>query len=196
MASGSNQSFNYVNDYDSVESAAHPYAEYDRMSRTVLPMFAVFMPVADARRTTSMDFAVSVMSCLGIKHFIQGSRVPAAAPRSIDVASEGGRLSGEEVAGIVVGSVVGATIVGAVLNLYRVRAARTYGVSVDGVANESQQIEMLVLAEADSGGALQEVGSDDACGFELPDETEVEFAELAGCTSNATEVEPWLNLPR
>jgi hypothetical protein len=137
-ASGSNQSSNYVNDYDSVESAAHLHAEYDRTSWIVLPMFAMFISVADIRRTTRMDFAVSVMSCLGIKRFNQGSSVPAAAPRFADVASKVGRLRAREVAGIVAGSVMCASILGAMLNLYRLRQSETGESNGDRVANDPQ----------------------------------------------------------
>lgn len=70
------------------------------------------------------------------------------------------------------------------LNLYRLRKARTDGMSDDGVANESQQLEMLVLAEANSDEVLQAVGSEGAYGFELPDTTGVEFVELADCTNS------------
>jgi hypothetical protein len=45
-------------------------------------------------------------------------------------------------------------------------------------ANEAQQIGMLVLVEASSKGALQEVGSRDAYRLELPDATDIEFVEL------------------
>jgi hypothetical protein len=45
-------------------------------------------------------------------------------------------------------------------------------------ANEAQHIEMLVLVEGSSEGALQKVGSKDAYRLELPDATYIEFVEL------------------
>jgi hypothetical protein len=51
-------------------------------------------------------------------------------------------------------------------------------------ANEAQQIEILVLVEAGSERALQEVNSKDACRLQLADATDIEFVELMSCTNH------------
>jgi hypothetical protein len=50
--------------------------------------------------------------------------------------------------------------------------------------NEARQIEMLVLVEAGSEAALQEVISKNACRLELADATDIEFVELVSCTNH------------
>jgi hypothetical protein len=68
------------------------------------------MPVADAGRITNMDFTNSVVSCLGIKRFNQGSKVPAEAPQAPSTNLHVQELNGEATAGIVVGSVVAVSL--------------------------------------------------------------------------------------
>jgi hypothetical protein len=183
-ASRSNQSFNYVNDYDSVESITDPHAKYDRMSWTVLPTLAVFMPVADARRITSMDFTTSVVSCLGIKHFNRGSRVPAAAPEVPPTNSHVQRLNGGAIAGIAIGSVVGLSLAWVMLSLYRLRRSKANWVGIDPNGDEALQMDLLGLVEAGSEGAVQEIDSEEAHISELPDTMSENLVELVGCASH------------
>ena len=155
-------SFNYVNDYDSVESVTDPHAKYDRMSWTVLPTLAVFMPVADARRITSMDFTTSVVSCLGIKFFNQGSRVPVAAPDVPPTNSHVQRLNGGAIAGIAIGSVVSLGVAWVMLSLYRLRRSKANRVGIDPNGDQALQMDLLGPVEAGSEGAVQEINFEEA----------------------------------
>ena len=183
-ASKSNQSFNYVNNYDSVESITDPHAKYDRMSWTVLPTLAVFMPVADARRITSMDFTTSVVSCLGIRHFNQGSRVPAATPDVPPTNSHVQRLNGGAIAGIAIGSVVSLGAAWVMLSLYRLRRFKANRVGIDPNGDQALQMDLLGPVEAGSEGAVQEIDFEEAHISELPDTTSENLVELVGCASH------------
>jgi hypothetical protein len=142
------------------------------------------MPVADARRITSMDFTTSVVSCLGIKHFNRGSRVPAAAPEVPPTNSHVQRLSGGAIAGIAIGSVVGLSLAWVMLSLYRVRRSKANRVGIDPNGDEALQMDLLGSVEAGSEGAFQEINSREAHISELPDTTSENLVELVGCASH------------
>lgn len=187
-STGTNQTFNLVDGYDASEDPANPRREYDRMSWEVLTTLAVFMPVANARRTTSMDYAVSVVSCLGAPNFLRGSRIPEAPPKPTPVNLGGGGLGGGAIAGIVVGSVVGVGIVVATLAFCWLRKRRTRRkseISPPSVVypeDKPQYAEVDPLAPAEFGNdrALQEIDSREAYAPELPDAASKDPVELAG----------------
>jgi hypothetical protein len=189
-SSSANQSFNFVDGYNAAESPADPRGEYDRMSWELLATMAVFMPVADARRSTSMNFAVSVLSCLGVKHFNEGSRVPAAAPEPTPVDLGEGGLSGGAIAGIVVGSVVGFSIIVAGVVFYWLRKRKIRRKSEasppDVVYPDDKppyaEVDPLAPAEFGDERALQEIDSRQVHNHELPDAASKDPIELAGST--------------
>jgi len=189
-SSNFNQSFHHVDGYDTFEDAATPRKEYDRSSWVLLATLAVFMPVANARRTISMDYAVSVVSCLGVKHFNQGSRVPAAAPEPTSVHLGGKDLSGGVIAGIVVGSVVGVGIIVAAAAFFWLRKRKTRRRSEAGPPHvvypddkpPYSAVDPLAPAEFGDERALQEIDSREAYKSELPDTASRDPVELAGST--------------
>ena len=192
-SSQSNQSFNLVDGYDTNEEPAAPREVYDRASWTLLATLAVFMPVANARRQISMNYAVSVLSCLGVTHFNQGSRIPAAAPQPTPVNLGDGGLSRGVIAGIVVGSVTGAGIVVAGIVFWWLRKRKTRRKS------EASQpaavylddkppyavVDPLAPSEFGDERALQEIDSREAYHSELPDAASKDPVELAGSTTHA-----------
>lgn len=150
----------------------------------VLPTLAVFMPVPDARRITSMDFTTSVVSCLGIKHFDQDNRVPAAAPKAPPTNLHVQKLNGGAIAGIVIGTMAGVSLALVMLSLYRLRKSKIKRVGFDPNGNEAQQMDSLVPVEAGREGAFQEIDSEEAHISELPDTISENLIELVGCTSH------------
>jgi hypothetical protein len=187
----SNQSFNLVDGWNTNEDPEAPYEWYDLSSWTVVTTLAVFMPVANARRTTSMNYAVSVLSCLGIKQFNEGSRVPAPAPEPTPVNLDSGGLGGGAIAGIVVGSVVGVGIVvaGLVFCWLRKRKARRKSEAgpSDVVYPEDKPpyavVDPLAPAEFGDESTLQEIDTREAYRSELPDAAIRDPVELAGSTA-------------
>jgi hypothetical protein len=187
----SNQSFNYIDGYDTFEDGATPRKEYDRSSWTLLATLAVFMPVANARRTISMDYAVSVVSCLGVKHFNQDSRMPAAAPQPTPVNLGGGGLSGGDIAGIVVGSVAGVGIIVAAADFFWLRKRKAIRRKSEADPPDIvypddkppySAVDPLAPAEFGDERALQEIDSREAYKSELPDQASKDPVELAGST--------------
>jgi len=189
-SSSSNQSFNFVDGYNAAESPDDPRGEYDRMSWELLATMAVFMPVSDARRSTSMNFAVSVLSCLGVKDFNEGSRVPAAAAEPTPVSLGGEGLSGGAIAGIVVGSVVGVGIVVAGVSIFWLRKRKMRRKSEasppDVIYPDEKppyaEVDPLAPAEFGDERALQEIDSRQVHNHELPDAASKDPIELAGST--------------
>lgn len=187
----SNQSFNLVDGWNTNESPNAPHEWYDLSSWTVVATLAVFMPVANARRTTSMNYAVSVLSCLGIKQFNEGSRIPAPAPEPTPVNLGSGGLGGGAIAGVVVGSVVGVGIVvaGLVFCWLRKRKARRKSEASppDAVYPEDKPpytvVDPLAPAEFGDESTLQEIDTREAYRPELPDASIRDPVELAGSTS-------------
>ena len=197
-SSSSNQSFNRVDTYDATEDQPNPRGVYDRSSWVLLATLAVFMPVADARRTISMDYAVSVVSCLGVNHgnnhsYNEGSRVPAAAPEPtpVNLGDEG--LGGGAIAGIVVGSVAGVGIIAAAAAFSWLRKRKTRRMSEasppDVVYPDEKPekppyvaVDPLSPAEFGDDRALQEIDSREAYKSELPDVASKDPVELAGST--------------
>jgi hypothetical protein len=185
-SSSSNQSFNRVDTYDATEDQPNPRDVYDRSSWVLLATLAVFMPVADARRTISMDYAVSVVSCLGVNHgddhsYTQGSRVPAAAPEPTPVNLGGGGLSGGAIAGIVVGSVVGVGVIVAAAVFIWLRKRKTRRMpeaSTPDIIYPKDKpekppyvaVDPLSPPEFEDERALREIDSRDAYRSELPDD--------------------------
>ena len=192
-SSQSNQSFNLVDGYDTNEDPAAPREVYDRASWTLLATLTVFMPVANARRQISMNYAVSVISCLGVTHFNQGSRVPAAAPQPTPVNLGNGGLSGGVIAGIVVGSVIvaGINVAGIAFCWMRKRNARRKSeASPPGAVYPDEKppytaVDPLAPAEFGDERALQEIDSREAYHSELPDAASKDPIELAGSTAHA-----------
>ncbi|KAM0715167.1 hypothetical protein Q7P37_009632 [Cladosporium fusiforme] len=185
---GSNQTFNLIDGYDASESGPGSHIRYDRMSWTVLPTITVFMPVANARRDVSMDYARSVVNCLHIDHYNQGSRVPAAPPQPTSVYLGGGGLSKGAIAGIVVGSVVGVGLIVAAAGFcwWRKRRARhtqepTTTETTENVYPEDKPSHVGVLpAEFGDENALREIDSKDPYKSELPGMDARDPVELAG----------------
>jgi hypothetical protein len=185
----SNETFHLVNTYDNVEDPADPRQWYDRFSWEVLPTLTIFMPVANARRSTSMEYPVTAVQCLGIKQFTEGSRVPAAAPEPMPLVVSSKGLSGGAIAGIVVGAVVGVGAIVAVVWfcwLRKRRAKRQSAVIAPPPPtypdDKPQYVEVdpLAPAEIDDGRALQEMDSTEAYRSELPAATSKDPVELAG----------------
>lgn len=150
------------------------------------------MPVANARRTTSMNYAVSVLSCLGIQQYNEGSRVPAPAPEPTPVDLGGGGLGGGAIAGIVVGSVVGfGIVVAGVAFLWLRRKRKTRRKSEasppDNLYPEDKPsyaaVDPLAPAEFGDESTLQEIDTRHPYRSELPDAAIRDPVELAGSTS-------------
>ena len=188
-----NQTFNLVDGWNSNEDPAAPRAVYDRSSWEVLVTLAVFMPVANARRTTSMNYAVSIMACLGIQQFNEGSRVPAPAPQPTPVDLNDGGLGGGAIAGIVVGSVVGVGIVVASVVFFWLRKRKTRrklkARPVEVVYPEDKppyaEVDPLAPAEFGDENTLQEIDTGEPYRSELPDAAIRDPVELVGSTSYA-----------
>jgi hypothetical protein len=186
----SNETFHLVDTYADNEDPADPRQWYDRFSWEVLPTLTVFMPVANARRTTSLKYPVTAVHCLGIKQFIEGSRVPAAAPEPIPLVASSKGLGGGAIAGIVVGSVVGVSAIIAVVWfcwLRKRRSKRQSGAiapppppSYPDDKPQYAEIDPLAPAEIDDGRALQEMDSTEAYRSELPASASKDPVELAG----------------
>jgi hypothetical protein len=187
----SNQSFNLVDGWNTYESPTAPHEWYDLSSWTLVATLAVFMPVANARRTTSMNYAVSVLSCLGIKQFNEGSRVPDPAPQPAPINLNSGGLGGGAIAGIVVGSVVVVAIFLASIAFYWLRkrkARRKSEASPSDTAYPEDKppyavVDPLAPAEFGDESTLQEIDTREACRSELPDAAIRDPVELAGSTS-------------
>lgn len=196
----SNQSFNRVDFYDTFENAATPQKEYDRTSWVLLATLAVFMPVANARRTISMDYTVSVVSCLGVKHFNEGSRVPPTAPEPTPVNLGGGGLGAGTIAGIVVGSVVGVGVVVAAIAFFWLRKRKTRRKSEAAPPDISYPddkppyavVDPLAPTEFGDERALQEIDSREAYKSELPDAASKDPIELAGSEPYAQSDVKWV----
>jgi hypothetical protein len=188
----SNETFHLVATYDEVEDPANsPWYYYDRFSSEVLPTMTVFMPVANARRGTTMRYPVTAVHCLGIKQFIEGSRVPLAAPEPTPLASSGKGLGGGAIAGIVVGAVVGVGALVAVVWFcwLRKRKAKRKSEAIPppppSYPDDKPQyaeVDPLAPAEIDDGRALQEMDSTEAYRSELPAAANKDPVELAGST--------------
>ena len=138
-----------------------------------------------------MNYAVSVLSCLGIKQFNEGSRVPTPAPEPAPVNLENGGLGGGATAGIVVGSVVGVGIfvAGIVFCWLRKRKAeRKSEASPSNIVYPEDKppyavVDPLAPAEFGDENTLQEIGTREAYMSELPDAAIRDPVELAGSTS-------------
>lgn len=186
-----NQSFNLVDGWNSNEDPAAPREVYDRSSWEVLVTLAVFMPVANARRTTSMNYAVSIMACLGMQQFNEGSRVPAPAPQPTPVDLNDRGVGGGAIAGIVVGSVVAVGIVVASVVFFWLRKRKTRRKSQasppDNIYPEDKppyaEVDPLAPAEFGDESTLQEIDTTEPYRSELPDAVIRDPVELAGSTS-------------
>jgi hypothetical protein len=190
----SNETFHLVATYDDFEDTLGgfpPRYYYDRYSLEVLPTMTVFMPVANARRGTTMKYPTTALHCLGIKQYTEGSRVPAAAPEPTPIDESGGALSGGVIAGIVVGAVVAVGAIAAVVWFcwLRKRRAKRQSEAIPPPPaypdDKPQYVEVdpLALAEIDDGRALQEMDSTEAYRSELPAAASKDPVELAGSAS-------------
>lgn len=183
-----NETFNYVNGYDDSESSAESHVHYDRMSWEVLPTMTVFMPVANARRDVSMNYAVSVLRCLRITDFSEGSRVPAAAPQPIPINLGSKKLSSGAIAGIAVGSVAGVGLVAAAAVFWWLRKRKAKRSAETALAaphyaypeEKKPPYTEASPTEVDNDNALQESDSRDPYKAELPDAASRDPVELAG----------------
>jgi hypothetical protein len=186
----SNATFHLVDTYADVEDPADPRQWYDRFSWEVLPTLTVFMPVANARRTTSLKYPVTAVHCLGVKQFIKGSRVPAAAPEPLPLVASSKGLGGGAIAGIVVGAVVGvgATVIVVWFRWLRKKKVKRQSEAIPPPPPPSYpddkpryaEIDPLAPAEIDDGKALQEMDSTEAYRSELPSSASKDPVELAG----------------
>jgi len=133
-----------------------------------------------------MDFTTSVVSCLGIEHFNQGSRVPAAAPEVPPTNSPVQRLDSGAIAGIAIGSgsVVSLSLAWVMLSLYRLRRSKANRVGIDPNGDEALQMDLLGPVEAGSEGVFQEIDSEEAHISEFPDTLSENLVELVGCASH------------
>ena len=188
----SNQSFNLVDGWNNNEDPTAPHEVYDRSSWILVATLAVFMPVANARRTTSMNYAVSVLSCLGIKQYNEGSRIPAPAPQPTPVDLSDGGLGGGAIAGIVVGSVVGVGIVVAGVAFFWLRRKRktrrkSEASPRDVIYPEDKPpyaaVDPPAPAEFGDESTLQEIDTREPYRSELPDAAIRDPVELVGSTS-------------
>lgn len=184
---GDNQTFSLINGYDTSESEPGSHVEYDRISWVVLPTITVFMPVANARRTVSMDYARSVVNCLHIEHYNQGSRVPAAGPEPTSIDIGGRSLSKGAIAGIVVGCVIGVGLVVAAAVVWWWRRKKRQGRDeepppppVTTYPEEKPVYAGVLPAEFGDENALREIDSKDVYKAELPDTATRDPVELAG----------------
>jgi len=141
-----------------------------------------------------MNYAVSVLSCLGIKQYNEGSRVPAPAPQPTPVDLSGGGLGGGAIAGIVVGSVVGVGIVIAGVAFFWLRRKRKTKRKSEASPPENvypedkppyAAVDPLAPAEFGDESTLQEIDTREPYRSELPGAAIRDPAELVGSTSYA-----------
>lgn len=92
------------------ETVDYSSANYALLVQTVTPIIAVWMPIANADRPSSISYAQAGMICVKTDTINRGSRKPAALPLPTPV-GDGGGLSGGAIAGIVVGVVVGVALI-------------------------------------------------------------------------------------
>lgn len=83
---------------------------YALLTQTVTPVIAVWMPIANADRPSTIQYAQAGMICGQANNYAPGSLRPAALPTPTPVGSGGG-LSGGAIAGIVVGVIVGVGLI-------------------------------------------------------------------------------------
>lgn len=115
------------------------------------------MPVANAERLVSMDFAVSVVSCLRIRHFNPGSRVPAVSLRSEATGRDIKRLDSPAIAGIAIGAILATILTGTVFRFCQLRRSMASRTVIVQRSDEANQMIPLVFVEAGADGALQEL---------------------------------------
>jgi hypothetical protein len=93
---------------------------YDLFYYYLLPMMTVYLPIANAERLTNLGEAKAMPMCMHIDHINPGSRVPPTLPSPTPINYNKGKLTGGDIAGIVVGCVAGvALIAGLVFWLWR-----------------------------------------------------------------------------
>ncbi|KAF7196660.1 hypothetical protein HII31_02030 [Pseudocercospora fuligena] len=120
---GYNSSILYANCYTNVSHNKAYYAietsfvdynnaNYNLLGNIAAPILAIWMPIANAERPSTIQYATAELICAGIKHFNPGSKVAASLPSPTPVGGGGG-LSGGAIAGIVVGVVVGVALIAA-----------------------------------------------------------------------------------
>lgn len=115
------------------------------------------MPVANAERLVSMDFAVSVVSCLRITHFNPGSRVPTVSLRSEATGRDIERLDSPAIAGIAIGAILATVLAGTVFRFRQLRRSKASKTAIVQRSDEANQMIPLVFVEAGADGALQEL---------------------------------------
>ncbi|EME78470.1 uncharacterized protein MYCFIDRAFT_178616 [Pseudocercospora fijiensis CIRAD86] len=100
--------------YYAIETSFVDYndANYNLLGRIAAPILAIWMPIANAERPSTIQYATAELICAGVKKFNPGSRVAASLPSPTPVGSGGG-LAGGAIAGIVVGVVVGVALIAA-----------------------------------------------------------------------------------
>lgn len=126
---------------DTFDYSSYTYA---LVTQSVTPIIAVWMPIANADRPSSIGYAQAGMICVNVNKFNAGSVKPAALPAPTPLG--GGGLSGGAIAGIVVGVVVGVALIaglGAWWFLAKRRKARKGAVlPVNEDINEKDTIDM------------------------------------------------------
>ncbi|KAF2162473.1 hypothetical protein M409DRAFT_27098 [Zasmidium cellare ATCC 36951] len=114
---------------------------YSILTQTVTPIIAVWMPIANADRPSTISYATAGMICVNVNHFNPGSVVPAALPSPTPVGSGGG-LSGGAIAGIVVGVVVGVALIVGLAVWWFLAKRRKGKKSTELPVNEKDTIDM------------------------------------------------------
>ncbi|KAK4494648.1 hypothetical protein PRZ48_014004 [Zasmidium cellare] len=109
---------------------------YALIAQSVTPIIAVWMPIANSDRPSTIVTAKAGMVCVNVNHFNPGSVVPAALPAPTPVGGGGG-LSGGAIAGIVVGVVVGVALIAGLAAWWFLARRRKSKKSAELPANEN-----------------------------------------------------------
>lgn len=163
------------------ESSEATDSNYDDVVRGTSPILAVWMPIANVNRPSTIANAKAGMMCLSPRIVNTGSRKPAALPVAKPVGGRGG-LSEGAIAGIVVGVIVGMGIVGGLAArwfLKRRKSAKingTVGKDVDTLKAAPDglggvQSPDTVVSELPPDWLRPELSAEkDAARFELPEQ--------------------------
>lgn len=130
-------------------------ANYALLTQTVTPIIAVWMPIANADRPSTISYAQAGMICVKTDTFNPGSVQPAALPSPTPVGGSRG-LSGGAIAGIVVGVVVGVALIAGLAVWWflakRRKAKKSGEVPAGGHMHEKDRIDMSGDAAIENGG--------------------------------------------
>lgn len=131
------------------------FVDYDRgnyalLTQTVTPVIAVWMPIANANRPSSIQYATAGMICGVANDYNPGSLKIPALPSPTPVG--GGGLSGGAIAGIVVGVVVGVGLIAGLAAWWflakRRKAKRTANTSTGGEFDEKDTKDLTSSGSA------------------------------------------------